>query len=87
MPTVELLRKLKGAQEVQNAFGIGQNDSLVTIYRTKDRTSWSIVEHFPSGVSCMVAAGVDWQFINPFNFRVLPQLDEKKTQLEKTDGH
>jgi hypothetical protein len=78
MTTVEMMGILKGFKEVHNAFGIESKQSIIVVYRTRDRKTWSVVQHRDNGISCIVAAGVDWEFINPFNFRMLPALPERK---------
>ena len=78
MPTKELAAILKKAGESAVSFGPSDiNKSIVMIYRKKDRSTWSVVEHYHTGLSCFLMIGKNWQFINPFNMKVIPQPEGK----------
>jgi len=40
-------------------------DSHVFVYRTEDKSTWSIVSHYGDGTSCFLAVGADWFLANP----------------------
>tara|TARA_Y100000310_G_scaffold308562_1_gene351806 strand:+ start:293 stop:622 length:330 start_codon:yes stop_codon:yes gene_type:complete len=76
--TDEMLLILKTSNEKPISFGqTNDEDRHVVIYRKEDRTTWTIVEHFPDGRSCLLSNGKNWQFINPFNLRILPPLGDE----------
>jgi|TARA_Y100000310_G_scaffold342679_1_gene446905 hypothetical protein len=53
------------------------------IYRKKDRSTWSMVIHFNDGHSCLLSAGRNWQFGNPFNLKIIPPPDGTETRYEQ----
>lgn len=48
-------------QEFQRAIGLTNNGRLVELWATEDRATWTLVLTHPNGISCLIAAGVNWQ--------------------------
>jgi hypothetical protein len=46
------------------ALGVTHNGGLIEILTNGDGSTWSIIVTTPQGMSCLVAAGSDWQEIN-----------------------
>jgi hypothetical protein len=58
----EILARLsKDFREVPSAVGITDSGELVQVLTSPGGTTWSIMVSAPNGVSCLVAAGKDWQ--------------------------
>ena len=53
------------------AIGIANNGGVVEVLTTPDGRTWTIVITLPNGMTCLVAAGEDWETI--------PQLPGKGT--------
>jgi len=73
MPTTDMVKVLELTNEIPNSFGQASDKSQVVIYRKKDRTTWTLVKHYENSISCVIAVGTNWQFINPYNFTIIPQ--------------
>lgn len=43
------------------AIGIANNGGLLEVLTAGDGATWTIIITMPNGVSCLVAAGEDWQ--------------------------
>jgi hypothetical protein len=48
-------------QEVPVSAGLANNGGLLELLSTPDGKTWTIIITMPNGVSCLVAAGEDWQ--------------------------
>ncbi len=49
-----------GYQEQLVGRGLQGEARLFEIFMTSDGSSWTIIQSFPTGVSCIMAAGTDW---------------------------
>lgn len=47
--------------EAPVAMGIANNGGVVEILSSKTGTSWTIILTMPNGVTCMIAAGENWE--------------------------
>ena len=47
--------------EATVAMGIANNGGVVEILSSQRGTSWTIILTMPNGVSCMIAAGENWE--------------------------
>lgn len=47
--------------EAPVAMGIANNGGVVEILSSKSGTSWTIILTMPNGVTCMIAAGENWE--------------------------
>ena len=47
--------------EAPVAMGIANNGGVVEILSSQSGTSWTIILTMPNGVSCMIAAGENWE--------------------------
>jgi hypothetical protein len=57
-----LLRELETRyQEKPIAMGLGANGALIEVLAASDGATWTIILSYPDGMSCMLAAGQDWQ--------------------------
>jgi hypothetical protein len=52
-----------GYQEFNSALGMSTNGGLVELY-TSDKGTWTLMLTQPDGVSCLIAAGENWETIN-----------------------
>ena len=41
--------------------GLQGNARLFEVFMSQDGSSWTIIQSFPSGMSCIMAAGTHWQ--------------------------
>jgi hypothetical protein len=48
-------------KEAPVAIGLANNGGLLEVLTAGDGTTWTIIITMPNGVSCLVAAGEDWQ--------------------------
>lgn len=46
------------------AIGIANNGGLIEVLTTKEGRTWTTVIALPNGMSCLVAAGTDWERYN-----------------------
>ncbi|MDH5410826.1 MAG: hypothetical protein OEY16_05510 [Alphaproteobacteria bacterium] len=49
-----------GYQEFNSAMGVSTNGSLVELY-TSENGTWTLMLTRPDGVSCLIAAGQNWE--------------------------
>jgi hypothetical protein len=58
----EIARQL-GAKyaEAPIAFGLQSNGNLLQVYASGQQGTWTVVSTTPNGVSCIVAAGRQWE--------------------------
>ena len=47
--------------EAPVALGVANNGSLIEVFASEDRTTWTIMLTQPDGTSCLVAAGQAWE--------------------------
>ena len=52
-----------GYQEFNSAMGMSTNGGLVELYTSEDGT-WTLMLSQPDGVSCLIAAGQNWESFN-----------------------
>jgi len=52
-----------GYQEFNSAMGMSTNGGLVELY-TSDNGTWTLMLTQPDGVSCLIAAGQNWESFN-----------------------
>lgn len=43
------------------AIGVANNGGIVEVLTTKEGNTWTIVITLPNGMTCLVAAGEDWE--------------------------
>lgn len=49
--------------EARQNVGLNQNDALVEIFASPETGTWTILVTMPTGMSCLVAAGQNWQVV------------------------
>lgn len=61
LPRADLVTALE-TQFAESAVGMGLESeaSVVEIFRSDDGGSWTILQSFSNGMSCIVATGTDW---------------------------
>ncbi len=47
------------------AIGLASNGGVLEVLSTDSGTTWTILLTMPSGMSCMLATGEDWERVNP----------------------
>ena len=52
-----------GFQEFNSAMGMSTNGALIELY-TSDNGTWTLMLTQPDGVSCLMAAGQNWESYN-----------------------
>jgi hypothetical protein len=58
----DIIKHLAGQyQESPVAIGLADNGSLVEILASTDGATWTLIFSLPTGTSCLVATGQDWQ--------------------------
>ena len=55
----------KNYKEQPVAIGLASAGGVVEILVSEDGKTWSIIVTLPSGITCMVAAGEDWEVLRP----------------------
>lgn len=51
----------KKYKEVPVALGLANNGGVIELFSAKEGATWTIIITMPNGMSCMMAAGEDWQ--------------------------
>ena len=49
--------------EAPSAIGIANNGGLLELLTTADGSTWTLIVSMPNGISCLLAAGEDWQAV------------------------
>jgi hypothetical protein len=58
----DVLAQLGGKyQEAPVSVGIANNGGLIEVLTTTNGSTWTIILSLPNGMSCLLAAGEDWQ--------------------------
>lgn len=52
-------------QEAPVAVGLATNGGVVEVLSTQDGATWTIIVTMPNGKSCLIAAGQDWESVEP----------------------
>ena len=63
MTNKELIKKLGDAGEILNY--VGDSGSAVTELTISPKGNWSLLILFPNGTVCFLAAGQNWQAVEP----------------------
>ena len=64
MPRDQIVARLESQyQEFHAAWGMTNTGQLVELWATEDRDTWTLVLTHANGVSCLMAAGVNWQIM------------------------
>lgn len=50
-------------EEVPSALGVANNGGLVELLTTEKGTTWTLIITLPNGMTCLVAAGENWESI------------------------
>lgn len=59
---MDIVKHLSGQyQEQPVAIGLADNGSLLEILATTDGKTWTLLFSMPTGLSCLMATGQDWQ--------------------------
>lgn len=53
-----------GYQEKRAGVGLAGNGTLVELFISKDKGTWTFMYTRPDGVSCLMAAGGDWEDVS-----------------------
>lgn len=62
----DILKHLDGSyQEHPVVVGLGDDGALYEVLATDDGATWSLLYSMPSGMSCLMATGKDWQAAPP----------------------
>ncbi|MDH3235736.1 MAG: hypothetical protein OEQ29_19605 [Alphaproteobacteria bacterium] len=51
----------KNYKEKSIALGVANNGGVVELFTAKDGKTWTIVITLPTGPTCLIAAGKDWE--------------------------
>ena len=51
--------------EAPVAVGLATNGGVVEVLSTQDGSTWTIIVTMPNGKSCLIAAGQDWENVEP----------------------
>jgi len=51
----------KNYKEKSIALGVANNGGVVELFTAKDGSTWTIVITLPTGPTCLIAAGKDWE--------------------------
>jgi hypothetical protein len=50
--------------ESRQSIGLGDNNAVIEVFASPDTGSWTITMTPPGGLTCMVAAGQAYQYVN-----------------------
>ena len=65
-PRAELVKELaKRYREAPVAVGLASNGTLVEVLTSDGGATWTIMFSQPNGTSCLMAAGEEWQALQP----------------------
>jgi hypothetical protein len=65
-PRTQILKQLASKySEAPVAIGLSSSGALIEVLTSDTGQTWTILLSRPDGVSCLVAAGQDWQALNP----------------------
>lgn len=60
----EIVSRLeKGYQETTSGLGLSANGGIVELY-TSEKGTWTLMLTQPNGVSCLIAAGDNWEHVD-----------------------
>ena len=81
MPHDELTKQLYAKfAEAPTANAIANNGALVELFASRDRSSWTLAMTRPGGMSCVLAAGQEWnQFPRRWRDQMVEALDREAT--------
>jgi hypothetical protein len=61
-PRAEIIRQLDGEyQEKPVGVGLSDTGAVLEILSTADGSTWTLLFSLPSGISCLMATGQQWQ--------------------------
>ncbi len=64
-PHGEVVKKLEGDfKEARAGLGLAGNGGLVELY-VSEKGGWSVLVTRPNGMTCLVAAGENWEIVKP----------------------
>ena len=64
-PHGEVVKKLEGDfKEARAGLGLAGNGGLVELF-VSEKGGWSVLVTRPNGVTCLVAAGENWEIVKP----------------------
>jgi hypothetical protein len=62
----ELLAHLESKfQEGRVAIGLADNGNLLEIFTSKDGSTWTVAMTTPTGITCLLATGQNWESVPP----------------------
>ena len=50
-------------EEAPTALGVANNGGLVELLKTEEGKTWTLIITLPNGMTCLLAAGEDWEDI------------------------
>ena len=66
MPRDHLVELLEGRYNEQPvAIGLESGGRLIEVFATLNRRTWTLTMSTPDGVTCVIAAGLEWQDVEP----------------------
>ncbi|WP_259780543.1 hypothetical protein [Aestuariispira ectoiniformans] len=64
-PHEEIVKRLeKNYKEARAGFGLAGNGTLVELFVSQDKRTWTFMYTRPDGITCLMAAGGDWEKID-----------------------
>lgn len=64
-PATEIMKQLSSKyDEAPVAFGLQSNGNLLQVYSSNTKGTWTVVTTTPGGLSCVVAAGRNWESLS-----------------------
>ena len=66
LPRGKMMDLLDGRYSEQPiSAGLGTGGRLIEVFATADGGTWTMVMSTPDGVTCVIAAGLEWQDVEP----------------------
>lgn len=64
-PHEEIVKRLESSyKEARAGFGLAGNGTLVELFVSEEKGTWTFMYTRPDGISCLMAAGGDWEKID-----------------------
>lgn len=64
-PHEEIVKRLEDSyKEARAGFGLAGNGTLVELFVSEDKGTWTFMYTRPDGISCLMAAGGDWEKVD-----------------------
>ena len=65
-PHEKIVKQLEsGYQEARRGYGLAVNGTLVELFVSEEKGTWTFMYTRPDGITCLMANGGDWENMSP----------------------